>query len=325
MDVSQDVRVEHDPRDPAEGSHVEGGVVEHPTAEGFGHERILPTDRTWWKRAVFYEVLVRAFYDSNSDGCGDLRGLIERLDYLQWLGIDCIWLPPFYDSPLRDGGYDIRDFYKVLPEFGTVDDFVALLDAAHKRGIRVITDLVMNHTSDSHPWFQESRRDPDGPYADYYVWSDSDDGYPFARVIFVDTEESNWTYDPVRKQFYWHRFFSHQPDLNYENPAVVREMMNVIRFWLDLGIDGFRLDAVPYLFEAESTNCENLPQTHDFLRKLRKIVEDEYPGRVLLAEANQWPADVVAYFGDPEVGGDECDMAFHLSLMTSLLMTVGRE
>jgi len=199
-----DLMEEHDP---TEGSHVEDGVVEHPTAEDFGHARSLPADATWFQRAVFYEVLVRAFYDSGSDGAGDLRGLIERLDYLQWLGVDCLWLPPFYDSPLRDGGYDIRDFYKVLPEFGTVDDFVALLDAAHKRGIRVITDLVMNHTSDQHAWFQESRRDPDGPYGDFYVWSDTSEKYQDARVIFVDTEESNWTFDPVRRQFFWHRFF----------------------------------------------------------------------------------------------------------------------
>jgi maltose alpha-D-glucosyltransferase / alpha-amylase len=309
-----------------EGSHVAAdGTVEHPEASDFEHARTLPADTTWFQRAVFYEVLVRAFYDSNSDGQGDLRGLIERLDYLQWLGVDCLWLPPFYDSPLRDGGYDIRDFYKVLPEFGTVDDLVALLDQAHKRGIRVITDLVMNHTSDTHPWFQESRRDPHGQYGDYYVWSDTDDGYADARVIFVDTEESNWSYDPVRRQFFWHRFFSHQPDLNYENPDVQNDMMNVIRFWLDLGIDGFRLDAVPYLFEAEGTNCENLPATHDFLRRLRKVVDDEYPGRVLLAEANQWPADVVEYFGDPATGGDECHMAFHFPLMPRIFMAVRRE
>ena len=260
-----------------------GGMVEHPTARDFGHARILPADRTWFKHAVFYEVLVRAFYDSNADGSGDLKGLIDRLDYLKWLGVDCLWLPPFYDSPLRDGGYDIRDFYKVLPEFGTVDDFVALLDAAHKRGIRVITDLVMNHTSDTHPWFQESRRDPTGPYGDYYVWSDTDEQYADARVIFVDTEESNWTFDPVRRQFFWHRFFSHQPDLNYANVDVQQDMLGVLRFWLDLGIDGFRLDAVPYLFEKEGTNCENLPETHEFLKRCRKVMDDEYPGSVLLA------------------------------------------
>ncbi len=307
------------------GSHVSDGMVEHPSAGDFDHARTLPADATWFQRAVFYEVLVRAFYDSNGDGQGDLRGLIEKLDYLQWLGVDCLWLPPFYDSPLRDGGYDIRDFYKVLPDFGTTEDFVALLDAAHKRGIRVITDFVMNHTSDSHPWFQQSRREPDGPYGDYYVWRDTDEGYPWARVIFVDTEESNWTYDPVRRQFFWHRFFSHQPDLNYENPALQEDIFNAIRFWLDLGIDGFRLDAVPYLFEDEGTNCENLPRTHEFLKKLRAMVDKEYPGRVLLAEANQWPADVVEYFGDPETGGDECHMAFHFPLMPRLFMAVRRE
>ncbi|HEY3010324.1 MAG TPA: maltose alpha-D-glucosyltransferase [Micromonosporaceae bacterium] len=311
--------------DPAEGSHVTGGVVEHPVATDFVQARVLPADRTWFQRAVFYEVLVRAFFDVNADGSGDMKGLIRRLDYLEWLGVDCLWLPPFYDSPLRDGGYDIRDFYKVLPEFGTVDDFVELLDAAHRRGIRVITDLVMNHTSDSHPWFQESRRDPAGPYGDYYVWSETDQRYSDARVIFVDTEESNWTFDPVRRQFYWHRFFSHQPDLNYANPTVQQEMLNVIRFWLDLGIDGFRLDAVPYLFEAEGTNCENLPETHEFLKQCRKVVDDEYPGRVLLAEANQWPADVVAYFGDTSLGGDECHMAFHFPLMPRIFMAVRRE
>src|SRR6476619_7423753 len=305
--------------DPADGSHVEDGVVEHPTAEDFGHARALPEDRTWFKRAVFYEVLVRAFYDSNSDGSGDLRGLTEQLDYLKWLGVDCLWLPPFYDSPLRDGGYDIRDFYKVLPEFGTVDDFVELLDSAHRHGIRVITDLVMNHTSESHEWFQESRRNPHGPYGDYYVWSDTSQRYGDARVIFVDTEESNWTFDPVRRQF-----FSHQPDLNYDNPAVQNAMLDVLRFWLDLGIDGFRLDAVPYLFEREGTNCENLPETHAFLKHCRKVIDDEFPGRVLLAEANQWPADVVEYFGDPDTGGDECHMAFHFPLMPRIFMAVRR-
>ncbi|MFG2041997.1 maltose alpha-D-glucosyltransferase [Dactylosporangium sp. NPDC048998] len=300
---------------------VEHAAVEHPSSSDFGQARVLPAEEGWFQRAVFYEVLVRAFADSNADGSGDLKGLIGQLDYLQWLGVDCLWLPPFYDSPLRDGGYDIRDFYKVLPDFGTVEDFVDLLDAAHKRGIRVITDLVMNHTSDSHQWFQESRRDPTGPYGDFYVWSDTDKGYADARVIFVDTEESNWTFDPVRRQFYWHRFFSHQPDLNYANPEVQREMIDALRFWLDLGIDGFRLDAVPYLFEAEGTNCENLPETHEFLRRCRKVIDDEFPGRVLLAEANQWPADVVEYFGD----GDECHMAFHFPLMPRIFMAVRRE
>ncbi|GAA3433318.1 maltose alpha-D-glucosyltransferase/alpha-amylase [Kutzneria kofuensis] len=287
--------------------------------------RQMPVEPEWFKNAVFYEVLVRAFNDSNRDGYGDLRGLAGRLDYLQWLGVDCLWLPPFYDSPLRDGGYDIRDFLAVLPEFGTVDDFVLLLDEAHERGIRIITDLVMNHTSDQHPWFQESRRDPDGPYGDFYVWADDDSGYPQARVIFVDTETSNWTFDPVRGQFFWHRFFSHQPDLNYDNPAVRDAMLDVMRFWLDLGIDGFRLDAVPYLFEREGTTGENLPESHAFLKTCRTVLDTEYPGRVLLAEANQWPTDVVEYFGDPATGGDECHMAFHFPLMPRIFMAVRRE
>jgi len=299
-------------------------VIE-PSSRDFRRARQMPGEPEWYKRAVFYEVLVRAFYDSSGDGTGDLRGLIEKLDYLHWLGIDCLWLPPFYDSPLRDGGYDISDFRKVLPEFGSVEDFVALLDAAHERGIRVITDLVLNHTSDQHQWFQASRNDPDGPYGDFYVWSDTDEKYSDARVIFVDTEPSNWTFDPVRKQYYWHRFFAHQPDLNFENPDVAEAMIDVMRFWLDLGIDGFRLDAVPYLFEEEGTNCENLPRTHEFLRRCRKVIDDEYPDAVLLAEANQWPADVVEYFGDPEQGGDECHMCFHFPLMPRIFMAARRE
>jgi maltose alpha-D-glucosyltransferase/alpha-amylase len=299
-------------------------VVE-PSSGDFPRARAMPAEPEWYKRAVFYEVLVRAFYDSSGDGTGDLRGLIEKLDYLHWLGVDCLWLPPFYDSPLRDGGYDISDYRKVLPEFGTVEDFVALLDAAHERGIRIITDLVLNHTSDQHAWFQASRTDPDGPYGDYYLWSDSDEAYPDARIIFVDTEPSNWTFDPVRKQYYWHRFFSHQPDLNFENPAVGDAMIDVMRFWLDLGIDGFRLDAVPYLFVEEGTNGENLPRTHEYLRRCRKVIDDEYPGAVLLAEANQWPTDVVAYYGDLSVGGDECHMCFHFPLMPRIFMAARRE
>jgi maltose alpha-D-glucosyltransferase/alpha-amylase len=304
---------------------TEDGMLVEPQAENFRSAMEAPGQPEWFKGAVFYEVLVRAFSDSNGDGTGDLRGLASKLDYLQWLGVDCLWLPPFYASPLRDGGYDISDFRAVLPEFGSVEDFVYLLDEAHRRGIRVITDLVLNHTSDAHPWFQQSRTEPDGPYGNYYVWSDDDSRYAEARIIFVDTETSNWTYDPVRGQFYWHRFFSHQPDLNYENNDVQEAMLDVLRFWLDLGIDGFRLDAVPYLFEQEGTNCENLPRTHDFLKRCRKVVDDEYPGRVLLAEANQWPSDVVAYFGDPSVGGDECHMAFHFPLMPRLFMAVRRE
>jgi maltose alpha-D-glucosyltransferase/alpha-amylase len=301
------------------------GMLVEPQAGDFESAEQAPSDPHWFKGAVFYEVLVRAFADSNGDGTGDLRGLAGRLDYLEWLGVDCLWLPPFYASPLRDGGYDISDWRAVLPEFGSVDDFVHLLTEAHKRGIRVITDLVLNHTSEAHPWFQQSRSDPDGHYGDYYVWSDDDSRYADARIIFVDTETSNWTYDPVRGQFYWHRFFSHQPDLNYENAGVQDAMLDVLRFWLDLGIDGFRLDAVPYLFEQEGTNCENLPRTHEFLKRCRKVVDDEYPGRILLAEANQWPSDVVEYFGDPAVGGDECHMAFHFPLMPRIFMAVRRE
>jgi maltose alpha-D-glucosyltransferase/alpha-amylase len=301
------------------------GYLVEPQADDYEHATAAPPDPHWYKRAVFYEVLVRAFHDHDGNGTGDLIGLTQKLDYLEWLGVDCLWLPPFYASPLRDGGYDISDFRAVLPEFGTVEDFVVLLDEAHKRGIRVVTDLVMNHTSDQHSWFQESRRDPEGPYGDFYVWSDKDTAYADARVIFVDTETSNWTHDPVRGQFYWHRFFAHQPDLNYENPAVGEAMIDVLRFWLDLGIDGFRLDAVPYLFEEEGTNCENLPRTHEFLKRCRKVIDDEYPDRVLLAEANQWPADVVAYFGDPATGGDECHMAFHFPLMPRIFMAVRRE
>ncbi len=279
-------------------------------------------DPHWYKRAVFYEVLVRSFKDSNGDGNGDLLGLMEKLDYIQWLGVDCIWLPPFFKSPLRDGGYDVADYTDVLPEFGTLGDFVQFVDAAHERGIRVIIDFVMNHTSDQHAWFQASRTDPDGPFGDFYVWADDDEGYADARIIFVDTESSNWTFDPVRKQYFWHRFFSHQPDLNFENPSVQDAIIEALKFWLDLGIDGFRLDAVPYLFEEEGTNCENLPRTHEMLKRVRKEVDAQYPDRVMLCEANQWPGDVVEYFGDD---GDECQMAFHFPVMPRLFMGVRRE
>jgi maltose alpha-D-glucosyltransferase/alpha-amylase len=279
----------------------------------------------WFKRAVFYEVLVRSFNDSNGDGVGDFRGLREKLDYLDWLGVDCLWIPPFYSSPLRDGGYDVADYEGILPEVGTVADFHELLDGAHERGIRVIIDFVMNHTSDQHRWFQESRRDPTGPYGDFYVWSDTNDLYAEARVIFVDTEPSNWTWDPLREQYFWHRFYSHQPDLNFDNPAVREAIINALRFWLDLGIDGFRLDAVPYLFERPATNGENLPETHDFLRTVRTTIDAEYPDRVLLAEANQWPSDVVDYFGSFEAGGDECHMCFHFPVMPRIFMAVRRE
>ncbi len=283
----------------------------------------LRHDPEWFRTAVFYEVLVRAFADSKGSGAGDFTGLTQRLDYLQWLGIDCLWLPPFYASPLRDGGYDIADFAAVLPEFGTLPEFIELVSQAHARGIRIVTDLVMNHTSDQHPWFQASRAEPDGPYGDFYVWSDSDEGYSDARIIFVDTEVSNWSFDSVRRQFFWHRFFSHQPDLNFENPRVQEAMFDVVRFWMDLGIDGFRLDAVPYLFEEEGTNCENLPQTHEFLVRLRAMVDSEYPGRVLLAEANQPPVEVVDYFGTPEA--PECQMCFHFPVMPRLYYALREE
>ncbi|CCH78815.1 Trehalose synthase [Nostocoides japonicum T1-X7] len=276
----------------------------------------LQHDPEWFRKAVFYEVLVRAFADSNGSGAGDFNGLLARLDYLQWLGIDCIWLPPFYASPLRDGGYDIADYTSVLPEFGTLPDFRQLITEAHARGIRIVTDFVMNHTSDQHPWFQASRSDPEGPFGDFYVWSDTDDKYTDARVIFIDTEVSNWTFDPVRRQFFWHRFFSHQPDLNFENEAVHEAMFEVVRFWMDMGIDGFRLDAVPYLYEEEGHNGENHPKTHAFLVKLRAMIDEEYPGRILLAEANQPPADVVDYFGTE--GAPECQMCFHFPIMPML-------
>ncbi|MGI8755791.1 MAG: maltose alpha-D-glucosyltransferase [Acidimicrobiales bacterium] len=278
-------------------------------------------DTGWYQRAVFYEVLVRGFRDSDGDGTGDLRGITEKLDYLEWLGVDCLWLLPFYASPLRDGGYDISDFFSVLPDFGTVADAVELIDAAHARGIRVIADMVMNHTSDQHPWFVESRSSRTNPRHDWYVWNDDPERWPEARVIFVDTEPSNWTLYLTREQHYVHRFFHHQPDLNYENPDVAEAMLDVVRYWLGLGLDGFRLDAVPYLFERDGTNGENLPETHEYLRRVRKAVDDEFPGRVLLAEANQWPADVVDYFGD----GDECHMCFNFPLMPRMFMAARQE
>ena len=275
----------------------------------------------WYQQAVFYEVLVRGFYDASGDGVGDLRGLIEKLDYLEWLGIDCLWLLPFYESPLRDGGYDVADFYKVHPDLGSLDDLIELLREAHLRGMRVIADLVLNHTSDQHPWFLESRSSRDNPKADWYVWSDTDDRYRDAPIIFLDTETSNWAWAPEREQCYWHRFFSHQPDLNYETPEVQEAMLDVVRYWLSVGFDGFRLDAVPYLFEAEGTRCENLPGTHTFLKRIRALVDREFPEAVLLAEANQTPERVVEYFGN----GDECHMCFHFPLMPRLFMGVKQE
>jgi maltose alpha-D-glucosyltransferase/alpha-amylase len=278
------------------------------------------TDATWYKDAVFYELYVRAFYDSNGDGHGDFKGLIQKLDYLRELGVDCIWLLPIYPSPLRDDGYDVADSYGIHPDYGTLDDFKAMLEEAHKRGLRVITDLVLNHTSDQHPWFKEARTSRDSPRRDYYVWSDTDQKYKEARIIFVDSQTSNWEFDPQTGQYYWHRFFAHQPDLNYDNPAVQQAMLDVVKFWLDLGVDGFRADAVPYLFQREGTSCENLPETHAYLKRLRAFMDASYSGGILLSEANQWPEDTRPYFGD----GDEFHMGFHFPVMPRIFMSLAR-
>jgi len=280
------------------------------------------SDPLWYKDAVIYEVHARAFYDSDDDGMGDFRGLTEKLDYLQDLGITAIWLLPFFPSPWRDDGYDISDYNDVHPAYGTLRDFQRFLKQAHRRGIRVVTEVVLNHTSDQHPWFQRSRRAAPGTrWRDFYVWSDTADKYLDARIIFKDFETSNWTWDPVAKAYFWHRFYSHQPDFNFDNPQVREAVLEVIDFWFDLGVDGFRLDAVPYLYEREGTNCENLPETHAFLRELRAHVDSKYKDRVLLAEANQWPEDAVAYFAD----GSECQMAFHFPLMPRLFMAIRME
>jgi maltose alpha-D-glucosyltransferase / alpha-amylase len=281
----------------------------------------LQEDNLWYKDAVIYQLHVRTFCDSNGDGIGDFVGLTQRLDYLQELGTNTIWLLPFYPSPLRDDGYDIADYTTVHPSYGTLDDFKAFLTAAHNRGLRVVIEMVMNHTSDQHPWFQEARSSQDNPKRDWYVWSDTDTKYQGVRIIFIDTELSNWTWDPISKSYYWHRFFSHQPDLNFDNPEVFEAMWEIMKFWLDMGVDGFRLDAVPYLVEREGTSCENLPETHVIIKEVRKRLDQFYPGRMLLAEANQWPADVRAYFGD----GDEFHTAFHFPLMPRMFMAVKLE
>ncbi len=294
-------------------TYERGSTREPPT-------RLRP-DPLWFKHAVFYEIHIRGFFDADGDGSGDFRGLIEKLEYLQWLGIDCIWLLPMYPSPLRDGGYDIAGFDTIHSDYGTIEDFRRFVEEAHRRGMRVIADLVLNHTSIDHPWFQESRSSPSSPKRDWYVWSDTDDRYPDARIVFPDAEASNWTWDPVAGQYYWHRFFHHQPDLNYDNPEVQEAMLDSLRFWLEQGLDGFRLDAVPYLYEREGTDCTNLPETHAFLKRVRREVDARYPDTVLLAEANLWPADVVQYFGD----GDECHMAFHFPVMPRMFMALRRE
>jgi len=279
-------------------------------------------DPLWYKDAILYELHVRAFMDGNNDGIGDFPGLMQKLDYLQDLGVTCLWLLPFFPSPLRDDGYDISDYMTVNPSYGTVEDFKAFLEAAHDRNMQVMIELVVNHTSDQHPWFQRARHAPAGsPEREFYVWSDTDKKYEDARIIFTDTEKSNWTWDPVAKQYFWHRFFSHQPDLNYDNPEVLKEVLNVMRHWLDMGVDGLRVDAIPYLVEREGTNCENLPETHAVMKAVRAAIDESYAGRLILAEANQWPADVRPYFGE----GDECHMAFHFPLMPRIYMALRQE
>ncbi|MGH7861149.1 MAG: maltose alpha-D-glucosyltransferase, partial [Candidatus Dormibacteraceae bacterium] len=276
----------------------------------------------WYRDAIFYEVHVRSFADSNGDGVGDFDGLIAHLDHLKRLGVDVLWLLPFYASPGKDDGYDISDYNAVNPQYGTLGDFRRLIRAAHALNIKVITELVANHTSDQHAWFQRARRArPGSVNRDFYVWSDGADKYPMARVIFKDFEPSNWSWDNIANAYYWHRFYAHQPDLNFNSASVRREMFRVVDFWLGMGVDGFRLDAIPYLFEQEGTDCENLPQTHEFLRELRRHVDQHYPGRILLAEANQWPEVAVTYFGS----GDECQMAFHFPLMPRLFMAIRME
>ncbi len=279
------------------------------------------SNKLWYKDAIFYELHVRAFYDANGDGKGDFEGLSRKLDYIQDLGVDCIWLLPFYPSPLKDDGYDISDYHNIHPDYGTIEHFRVFLDEAHRRNIRVLAELVVNHTSDQHQWFKEARCSADSPKHDYYVWSDTPEKYKDARIIFIDAEKSNWTFDTVAKKYYWHRFFSHQPDLNYDNPEVREAMLNIAFFWLDMGLDGLRCDAVPYLFEREGTNCENLPETHEYLKELRSEIEQRYEDKILLAEANQLPEDARQYFGN----GDESHMAFHFPLMPYIFLGLARE
>ncbi len=282
----------------------------------------ITRDPLWYKDVVIYELPVKSFYDGNGDGVGDFVGVYQKLDYLQDLGVTCLWLLPFFPSPWKDDGYDIADYTSVHPSYGTLDDFKKFLDAAHQRGMRVVIELVLNHTSEQHPWFQRARRAPAGsPERDYYVWSDTEQKFLDVRIIFVDSERSNWTWDPLAQAFYWHRFFHHQPDLNFDNPAVVRELLSVLDFWVSLGVDGFRLDAVPYLIEREGTSCENLAETHVVIRTIRHHLDANSPGGMLLAEANQLPADVRAYFGD----GDECHMAYHFPVMPRIFMAVHAE
>ena len=282
----------------------------------------LEDEVLWYKDAIIYELHVKAFYDKTGDGIGDMQGLLEKLDYLEDLGVTAIWLLPFYPSPLRDDGYDIADYYSINPSYGDIDIFKRFIQEAHKRNLKVITELVINHTSDQHPWFQRARKAPPGsPEREFYVWTDDPNKYKDVRIIFTDTESSNWTWDPVAKAYYWHRFFSHQPDLNFDNPQVRKEVFNILDYWFEMGVDGFRLDAVPYLFEREGTNCENLPETHQFLKELRDHVDRHFDNKLLLAEANMWPEDSVAYFGN----GDECHMNYHFPIMPRMFMAVKME
>ena len=279
---------------------------------------VRPMSEPWYRTAVFYEISVRSFFDSNGDGVGDLQGVIDKLDYVRDLGVGCIWIMPFMKSPLLDGGYDVSDFRDVLAEFGTLEDAKRLTEEVHARGMRIIGDIPLNHTSDAHPWFQEARRDPNSPKRDWFVWSDTDSKYSDVRVIFVDAEDSNWEWDEQAGAYYWHRFFRHQPDLNYDNPQVQEEMIDTVRFWLSLGFDGLRLDAIPTLFEREGTDCENLPETHEFIKRIRAMLDSEFPDAMLLAEAYAHPRQMVDYFGD----GDECHMAFHFPLASDLFMSL---
>src|SRR6201986_878607 len=296
--------------------------VQVPALETAPPTGISLDDALWYKDAVIYQVNVKSFFDSNDDGIGDFKGLTSKLEYIRDLGVNTIWLMPFYPSPLKDDGYDIADYQNVHPQFGTLDDFRAMLREAHRLELKVVTELIINHTSDQHPWFQAARKAPPGsPERDFYVWSDTDQKYLGTRIIFLDTESSNWTFDPVAKAYYWHRFFSHQPDLNFDNPRVLQAVLQAMRAWLDLGVDGFRLDAIPYLCEREGTNNENLPETHAIIKKIRAELDQYGPGKVLLAEANQWPEDVSAYFGN----GDECQMAYHFPLMPRIYMAIAQE
>lgn len=277
--------------------------------------------KPWYMNAIFYQIYPRSFYDANGDGYGDFQGITEKLDYIKSLGIDCIWIMPIYPSPLVDDGYDISDFSGVSEKMGTLSDYQNLIEGVHQHGMRIIMDLVLNHCSDQHPWFQEARKDRNSKYRNYFVWSDTDQKYSGTRIIFCDTQKSNWTWDNVAGQYFWHRFYPQQPDLNYDNPELRNEMKNIMRYWMRMGIDGFRADAVPYLFEREGTSNENLPETHAFLKELRKMLDDEFPGSIMLCESNMWAKDVRPYFGD----GDEFQLGFHFPLMPRIFKSIGMQ